>query len=156
MKQATKEVFLQIARYCSFRDRCYKEVREKLLRLGLQNARETALIIKQLEKEGYLDEMRFAKIFARGKFYSNRCGRVKIALHLKQKGLPEQLIDMGLEAIDVEDYLVCFDQLCQKKLEKLPENLSLAELRFKLRKYLYVKGYETDLIDIALQNHSLF
>ena len=70
----------KIRKYCDYQERCHQEVRYQLIKLG---ARGDILekIIGQLVEEGFLDEERFARAFARGKFRNNLWGRQKIRMN---------------------------------------------------------------------------
>ena len=61
IEEATKK----LEYYCSYQDRCYKEVVTKLKQLGMFD---TAInhIIDHLVANKFLDETRYAKSFARG------------------------------------------------------------------------------------------
>ena len=53
----------KLEHFCSYQERCHKEVEEKLKELGMiQSASQE--IIAQLIQEDYLNETRFAKSFA--------------------------------------------------------------------------------------------
>ena len=68
---------LRLQRYCAFQDRCHLEVRRKLLDLGIYG-QDLEGIIVQLIEDNFLDEERFARSFARGKFQIKGWGRVRI------------------------------------------------------------------------------
>ena len=73
LQEATKK----LEYYCSYQDRCHKEVTKKLkdMRMLPQSIDH---IINHLIQEDYLNEERFAKSFARGKFNIKNWGRVRI------------------------------------------------------------------------------
>ena len=59
----TPLILQKIRHYCSYQERCISEVEQKLKDFTVQREKIPG-IINQLQKEGYLDEERFAKAFA--------------------------------------------------------------------------------------------
>ena len=70
--------------YCAYQERCHSEVKDKLYGFGLTTP-EVNEIVSRLIEENYLNEERFAILFAGGHFRTKKWGRVKIAYALKQK-----------------------------------------------------------------------
>lgn len=115
-KYLTKEQALQkLKHYCGYQERCHSEVRQKLWDLGVRSA-EHDEIISALIEEDYLNEERFAKQFAGGKFRMNDWGRKKIYYGLKEKGISDYLIKKGLKEIDDEVYNKTLHELTEKKV----------------------------------------
>ena len=61
-----KEIEIKLQYYCSYQDRCHKEVHEKLRTFNIINA-EANQIISNLISENFLNETRFSKSYVRGK-----------------------------------------------------------------------------------------
>ena len=71
-----KEAQKALEHYCSYQERTHREVDDKLQSLGMiPEVREKILI--SLLQNNFLNEERFAKAFARGKFNNNQWGRLK-------------------------------------------------------------------------------
>ena len=64
----------KLQRYCAYQDRCHQEVRAKLLSLGVYGDEMEEIIVSLIEDK-FLDEERFARSFARGKFRLKQWGR---------------------------------------------------------------------------------
>lgn len=80
-----------MARNCAQKEYCSYDVRRKLMRMNLPD--QTAeKIIERLKKEKFIDEERFARCYIHDKLRFNKWGKRKIALLLRQKQLPENLI----------------------------------------------------------------
>ena len=77
----------------------------------------------------------------RGKNNNNRWGKNKIKFHLKNKGLTDDEINIGIESIDEESYL----NILKKNIELYNKKLKEPN-RNKLIGHLINKGYEMDLI----------
>jgi regulatory protein len=84
----------RMQRYCAYQERCHSEVRSKLLEIGMRGT-ELEEVIAMLIQEGFLNEERFARLYARSKFRQVQWGRVKIELALKQKQVSDYCIRKG-------------------------------------------------------------
>ncbi|RMG77032.1 MAG: RecX family transcriptional regulator [Bacteroidetes bacterium] len=133
-------------RYCVYQDRCQAEVRRKLADWGFTGD-DADQIIVQLISEDFINEERFAKSFARGKFRIKHWGKIKIKYELQKREISDYCIQKGLEEIDADEY---FQTLC-KLIEKEKEYLADYELTQKLIRKLYNKGYEYELIRNAIE-----
>ncbi len=131
-------------RFCAYAERCGHDVRQKLLRLSADEST-IIKIIAQLQKEGYLDDERFACLFAHGKFQNNRWGKTKIRAELMKRQIPGSLISKALEGIDKKSYRQCLSFLINKKTKEL-EGKPPDTLREKVVAYCLQKGFEADLV----------
>ncbi len=127
--------------YCAWQERCHSEVEGKLMDLGL-NAEERGELISHLIREGFLNEERFARAYARGKFRQLHWGRIRIIQGLKQKGLNRLLIDLALSEISDEDYRETLKSLAEKKARSLKGGA--LQRKASLLRYLQGRGYEQD------------
>jgi regulatory protein len=140
----TGMVLDKIKYFCSYQERCIHEVEEKLKDWAVQK-KLIPSIITELQKEGYLNEERFAKVFAGGKFRINKWGRQKIEFELKLKGIPPEMIKNGLAEIDNEDYFRVLRDLLKKKYEEIKSDNEV-NIREKIIAFVQGKGYEIELI----------
>lgn len=153
-KRLGKEQALQqIKHYCAYQERNHTEVKEKLYSFGLWKE-EVETIISQLIEENYLNEERYAKIFAGGKFRMKKWGRVKIKYALKQKKVSEYCIKQGLKEIDEDQYIDTLKDLLWQKWESLGSERNLFIKRKKTADFLAQKGYERELVSDALAEMS--
>jgi len=138
-----------IERYCNYQERCHQEVRRKLAELGCYYEDQDPYIAELIEK-GLLNEERFARAFARGRFRIRHWGVNKIRYELKQRKVSDYCIRKGLEEIDADEYESVMRQLIERKLyenavKKSPEPVR----RQKVVRFMAQKGFETDrVIDI--------
>lgn len=145
----TKEEALQkLRQYCIYQERSHYEVQQKLYELGIRKAEHDGIIATLIE-EDYLNEERFAKQFAGGKFRMKEWGRNKIYYALREKRVSEYNIKKGLKEIDDEEYKKVLKQLAEKKYETLGEEQYLVRKK-KTMDYLLQKGFEPDLITKAV------
>lgn len=150
-KQLSKEQALQKLRhYCSYQERCHAEVKEKLYSFGLYK-QVVEECISQLIEEDYLNEERFAILYAGGKFRMKQWGRQKIKQALKLKRVSEYCIKKGLQEIDEEQYLKTLQKLAaQKWLTVKGQGITRFIKTQKTTVWLMQKGYETDLVRQAI------
>ncbi len=139
-----KELLDKAERYCAYTERCSYDVRHKLQKLGADES-SISKIIANLQKKDYLDDARFARIFATGKFKNNRWGKTKIRAGLMKRQIPEPLISKALEGIDEESYRQCLSFLINKKTKEL-EGKNIEKAREKIAAYCLQKGFEADLV----------
>lgn len=145
MKEVTpSEARAKIRRYCAYQERSHQEVRDKLYSYGLHRG-DVEDIIVELISEGYLNEERFARTFAGGKFRMKRWGRIKITHALEAKGVSPNCIKIGLREIDEESYVETLAHLLREKLESL-ETDDVFVARHQLSTYAVRKGYEPNLV----------
>ena len=137
-------------KYCAYQDRCQAEVRDKLYEIGAPYESIEDIICTLID-EKFLDEERFARSFARGKFYFKSWGRKKIEQALKQKQVSDYCIRKGLEEIDANDYQTTLVKLIAKRLGREKADWTF-EAQQKSAQYLFNKGYENELIWETLNN----
>ena len=148
-----KQALAKAESFCVYQERSQKEVRYKLVEWGMRGD-ELEEIITDLIINNFLNEERFAKSYASGKFNIKHWGRVKIKQGLKLKGVPDKILQKAIYSIDEDDYLQTIEKLAVKKAESLAENDPFKR-KNKLMSYLQAKGFETDLILLVLKASNL-
>ena len=137
------EILKKIENYCSYQERCKKEVIEKLFRLNVEQP-EVDNIINYLTKNSYINEERFALAFAHGKFVIKRWGKIKIIIELKNRKIDSNLISKAINQITDLDYHKVFNDISLKKFNSLKGPLDSRKRKFI--NYLSYRGWEYDLI----------
>jgi regulatory protein len=130
--------------WCAYQERCQQEVRDKMYSWGL-HANEVENVIAELISKNFLNEERFAKAYAGGKFRIKKWGRVKIRMELKRRKLSEYCIKKGMAEINEDDYRYTLKKLAQEKMKATKERDSMKK-KYKVMSYLASKGYESDLV----------
>lgn len=143
-------VLSKMKQYCAFQERCMFDVKTKLKTFHLQEDIYEEIVI-ELKKENYLNEERFAKMFANGKLRMNKWGRSKIYAAMQQKRVPELFILEGINNIDEDEYLSILKNVLIKKNEELKESDSFKKNK-KLAKFAASKGFESNVIWKVLEN----
>ncbi|MGC1242859.1 MAG: regulatory protein RecX [Chryseosolibacter sp.] len=134
----------KIEQYCAYQERSHQEVRNKLYGFGLHR-NDVDEIITNLITDGFLNEERFAKAFAGGKFRIKKWGRIRITHALEAKGVSKNCIRIGLREIEDAPYRETLRELLQEKSRTLEEE-NVFVLRDRLSMYVIQKGYEPELV----------
>ena len=138
------EARVKISRYCAYQERCHQEVRDKLFEYGLTRA-DVESLLADLITDGYLNEERFARSYAGGKFRMKKWGRLRITRELEMKNVTPYCVRMALSEINDHEYLAALRDLLLKKASQLKEE-NVYVRRDKLATYVIGKGYEPELV----------
>jgi regulatory protein len=138
------EALQRLQKYCAYQDRCHQEVRSKLIKLGIfGDALEE--IVSELISDGFLNESRFARAFARGKFRQKHWGRQRILMELKKRKVSDYCIREGLQEINEEEYAATLKEVIDKKNNLLKEKDPFKR-RNKLAQFAIRRGFESELV----------
>ena len=130
--------------YCVYQDRCHQEVERKMTEYQLiPEAKEKILL--HLMEHNFLNEERFSKSFARGKFRIKNWGKQRIVRELKFKNISTYNIKTALKEIDEELYIKTIEKIATSKNNTIIEP-NLFKKKKKIYDYLFRKGYESSLI----------
>ena len=138
------EALTKLINYSVYRERCHKEVEQKLNEMRMIPKAKEKIILYLLEHD-LLNEQRFAKAFARGKFRIKKWGKRRIISELKFRGISKYNIDSALNEISESDYLSTFHELADKKYNSITES-SKDKKKKKFIDYLLYRGWESHLI----------
>ncbi len=150
-KLSPDEALHKMRKYCAYQERCHHDARYKLVKMGVYGDLLEA-ILGQLIEDKFLDEERFARAFARGKFRNNQWGWIKIRLELKRRKINDYLITKAREEITDDEYRDVLHALLTKKKDQLSPGTGL-ELHNKLFRFAQQKGFETWIISDILAQH---
>ena len=139
-----EEAKRRLERYCAYQERSHRQVREKLREMRMIPLAIDEVIV-HLIKHDFLNEERFARSYARGKFRLKKWGRDRITRTLYAMGLSDYLIEAGLEEIDEEEYQEVFDAVAEKKFASIKDT-NPYKAKAKLANYLLYRGFEPDLV----------
>lgn len=138
-----------ITNYCLYQERSHKEVKNKLYELGCTTP-EVEEHLVDLVSKGVLNEERFARAVARGKFRMKQWGRRKIIEQLRQQQVSEFCIKRGLTEIDEAEYEEVAMKLAEKKLAELKKEKNIFIRKQKIYRYLVQKGYESNIATMTI------
>ena len=138
-----KAAKLKAGNYCAYQERTQQEVRDKLYAIGLYSD-EVEQVLTELITENYVNEERFAKSFAGGKFRLKQWGKKKIVYALKQRNISPYCIEQALKEISDEEYERVITQLVERKSNQLQGEIFI--VKNKIARYLVGKGFENELV----------
>lgn len=129
---------------CAYQERCQQEMRDKLYEWGLHQE-EVENLLAELISSNYLNEERFAKAFAGGKFRIKKWGRVKIKLELKRRKISDYCIRKAMEEIDDKEYMRVLQELIDKRAREIKVKKEY-QRNYKIAQYAASRGFEQDLV----------
>ena len=135
----------KLERYCSYQDRCHQEVRRKLYEVGLYGDDVDQVMVKLIEGR-FLDEERFARSYARGKFRMKKWGRIRIQIELRRRQISKYCLKAAMQELEEYDYEGTLKTMLEKRFEKQKPDLHPYAKRQDLITYAMRKGYEIDVI----------
>ncbi len=139
-----QEAIRKLEGYCTYQERCHKEVVQKLRGMNMVTEASDQIIV-HLIQENYLNEERFAKSFVRGKFNIKKWGKKRINSELKFRNISKYNIKTAMKEIEDADYLDTLDALSLKRLAAIKET-NVQKRRKKLADYLLYRGWESHLV----------
>lgn len=143
-KLTPAQALLKAQASCAYQERCQQEMRDKLYEWGLySDAVEN--IIATLITDNFLNEERFAKSYAGGKFRIKKWGKIKIKIELKKRKISEYCIKKAMQEIPDKDYIATINQLIAKKSKEMKGG-KLQVRNYKIAQYIMSKGFEGDLV----------
>ena len=113
-----KQALIKAESYCAYQERCQQEVRDKLYSWGLHEV-QVENVIAELIASNFINEERFAKAYAGGKFRIKKWGRVKISIELKRRKISTYCIKKGLAEIEEEEYIKTLQKVAEVKIKAM-------------------------------------
>jgi regulatory protein len=130
--------------FCAYQERCHQEVREKLRQWGFSGEVVEDTLVA-LIKDNYLNEERFALLFAGGKFRIKKWGRIKIKLELEKRRISTYCINQALKAIEEIPYLQTLDKILRDRSLTAKDSSPLKH-SYAIGQYAISKGFEPELV----------
>ncbi len=143
-RSSKSEALQKMQRYCAYQERSHQEVRGKLLGLGIYGD-DLEEMIAQLISDNFLNEERFARAYARGKFRMKQWGRRRIVQELKRRDISAYSIRKAMEEIPDADYLQTLETVIRKKAVSLSETDGFIR-RNKIAQYVIGRGFEPESV----------
>lgn len=145
MKQMHLEKALNlVASLCSKKEYCSKAIREKLQTWELPE-KDISQIMDFLIRHQFIDDRRYARIYAEDKFRFNHWGKQKITQMLRQKGISGEIITEALSSIDHSIYTESCLEILRQKLKALPPG-DPYKTKGKLIRFALGKGFDYDTV----------
>lgn len=150
MDEFAAKVLARLQNRCARVECCSYDIRKKAEVAFSETADENIVeeIMESLQREGYVNDLRYASAFAREKASLTGWGPVKIRFALAAKRIPDDIIRQALEELD--------DNASDKRLRSLlaakwknltgPDGQVSQDAKLKLLKYALGRGYEYDVV----------
>ncbi|MEO5909339.1 MAG: regulatory protein RecX [Pelobium sp.] len=148
-----KTAIQKLEGFCAYQERSHYEVRGKLISLGIYGD-ELERVMLHLIENNFLNEERFANLYAQGKLRINGWGRNKIKQGLKFRQVSDPLIKKALNKLNENEYLEKLTTVIEKKRRSIKEKQEY-KINYKLTQYAFSRGFEQDLIFFVLNNSTL-
>lgn len=139
-----KEALEKLRKFCAYQERSHKDVDQKMWDLKIPSEWRDDIILS-LMKENFLNEERFARTYARGKFNIKKWGRIKITEGLKKHEVSKKCIQLGLSEIDYQEYLKVLRQTIEEKKASLKEK-NQWKRKSAIYRFAMQRGFEGNLI----------
>ncbi len=152
--EALRALLDRARHYCARSEQCESGVRQKLIGWGA-SAADMDTIIQRLRAEDYINDLRYAAAYCRGKLIEQRWGRQKVLYQLRAKHLPKDAIEAGMAQIDDETYYNIMTDEATKKLRQLGGETS-RDNRRRLAAFLASRGYTPHEIAHLIDSNTLF
>lgn len=140
----SKEALKYASDICAKKEQCRLDISLKLKERGL-GADETSKILDDLEKEGFIDEQRYARTYCLEKFRLNKWGKIKLRYMMRQKHLPEPVIEGALSLIEDDEYRMLLESELSRKTASIRGGHHLARKK-KLLQFGLQRGFEYGVV----------
>ena len=106
------------------------------------------LALETLEKESYVDDLRFSQAFVRDKSSLQGWGPAKIRYMLAAKGVASEVIDAAIPSIDRDKADLKLQKLLENKYRSLKDD---PQCRLKLLRFGLGRGYSYDQVSVQTE-----
>ena len=130
----------RMANLCARREYCVFDIETKLQRYNLEKDIIERIVVK-LKAEKYIDELRFTRSFIRDKIRFNKWGKTKILYALRQKKVPESIVNEAFLDFTDNDLNDSLQELLQAKWKTIKGN-SDYEKQTKLIRFGLSRGFD--------------
>ncbi len=139
-----EQALSRLTALCSKAEYCTHDIEGKALRWGLPEAMRKKLLA-YLKEEKYIDDARFARVYAKEKMRFNRWGRQKIYMSLRQKGVDKDIINAALGEVEEDDYVAILKPLLRQKAPTIKAK-NAYERNAKLFRFAQSRGFTAEII----------
>ena len=139
-----KEAYAKMAQLCSRSEQCSADIRKKMVVYEIMDELVEEIITK-LKEEKFLDDERYVKAYVSDKFRLNKWGKIKMRYYLKAKGLSDEIIEIGLNEIDEDQYKKVLISTMKDKAKSI-RNKEKFEKMGQIIRFTQSRGFEPEII----------
>lgn len=143
-ESTAREAFNKMAQLCSRSEQCSTDIRKKMAAFDIVQE-VVDEIIEKLKSEKFIDDERYVKAYVSDKFRLNKWGRIKMRYYLRAKGLSDSIIDVGMTAIDNDQYIKVMLATMKEKAKKY-KSAEKYERAAHVIRFTQSRGFEPELI----------
>ena len=143
-EKTEQEAYLQLAAMCAQAEHCEQEMRDKMIRWGIDPDAQDR-VVARLVKERYVDNERYARAFVKDKIRYNKWGRRKVMQALWMKRIDDDIQRSVLDEIDDKEYIDVLVPLLKQKRKTIKAK-SDYELNQKLVRFALSRGFDFSII----------
>lgn len=137
--------------YIAYRPRTEREVRRKLYE-NEYNEAVVEQVVEQLRDLDYLDDVAYAREYARERFRVHGYGPYRIQSELKSRGVDRRWIEQALEELlEDEDMMEAARQHAEKRWPRVAGESNPFKRRQKLSDYLVRRGFSYDTVRTVVE-----
>lgn len=139
-----QEAYLRLTALCAQAEHCRQEMRDKMVRWGLDETVQER-VVSRLVRERYVDDERYARAYVNDKVRYQKWGRRKIQQGLWTKRIDDDTQQRVLDEVSDEEYLAVLRPLLRQK-RKTVKAQSDYEQNQKLLRFALGRGFTFDII----------
>jgi len=139
-----KEAYTKMAQLCSRSEQCSADIRKKMIAYEIMDELVEEIITK-LRNEKFLDDERYVKAYISDKFRLNKWGKIKMRYYLKAKGIPDNMIEKGLQEIKEEQYKKVLISTMKEKAKTI-KAADKFEKMGQIIRFAQSRGFEPEMI----------
>ncbi len=147
-----EEILAKLQALCVKREYCTYDITRKAKTLLKDEADADLLLgslIESLMSDGFVDDMRYSRAYAREKSVFDGWGPLKIKSALLVKGIDRELIDRALQEVDEERGKAKLERVLAHKWKSLSSD---PNGKLKLIRFALSRGYEYETIRPVVEN----
>ncbi|MFD0959554.1 RecX family transcriptional regulator [Paenibacillus chungangensis] len=143
------EAYRKAVAYLGAKPRTRKQLHQYLERKELANEH-IEYALDRLEREGLVDDVQYAQLFAESRMRSSLKGRLMIRQELSMRGVSKSAALEAVSAISEEEEIAAANKLAEKKWRSLKG--AEAERRRKLMGFLLRRGFPGHIVKEAIKS----
>lgn len=138
-----KEALRRLANICAKQEKSPNDILKKLRIWGF-STEDSRVILEKLQKNNFLNDLRFATAYVNDKLKFNKWGKKKLSYMLNQNGISPSIIYEAIDSISQDEYEAIISEELRKKAKTIKSS-NKRELEMKLMKFAESRGYEFDI-----------
>lgn len=135
-------------RLLSFKPRSVEEMRGRLMRKNY-SSEIVEKVLSLLQSQGFLNDEKFARLFANARVYTRPAGKRQLEFDLKKKGLSKPLVDETIRNLQDYDEKKIVRDLVTIRFQKMT-GVSKEKKKSRIYGFLKRRGFDDDVIFATL------